>query len=592
MALSMAISAMPTASAGFRGVFSSYTWVCIVPIKKEVPMKKTAILQAFILLFAVSGGAHGIGEKILSIGGAEGWKKAEFRAGITEAAGVRTHPALILSSAHFAGAGVSSAALDLAVSFDEKTPEAFRDGAGNYRLTAAGGLEAVERRFARIGAGAALFPGEQASPVPAGAVSRGAAGPLVIEPWSRNALFAPDNRIGDFTLEFWLYPLNMENGERILSWVSARPARGGRDYVFQRIQCAAVKNRLQWTFTDFFAAPDGNSYLSIRIDGKSPVVPKTWSHHLIRFDSDTGMLEYLLNGSTELIVYASSSGREGGDVYTPIVGAGGAFVLGQFMGIMDEFRIHRGWVESPPVHKYPLGGGRMETGLIDLGEGNSGLVRVDVSGGRTSLAGGRIGGDFRENGSFRFSDDSEMRFFIRAVENPYSRDAADWRAFTPGSDFAGAVRGRYVQVAVDFYPSADGEASPYLEALRISYIPDEPPLPPASLSAVALDGGVRLSWKTSPDTDTAGYLVYYGASGDDYFGEDALQGASPIDAGKRNSIVIEGLKNGTLYYFRVAAYDWRSAAGGVYRDGAYHAGEFSREIRARPLQGLASQAMR
>jgi hypothetical protein len=586
-------------------------------------MKKEPVFMAILYLFFVfSGSLYGIGEKTIALGGAAAWGWAEFRTGITEVISVRPHPVLVLSSAANppAASGAlssgavsinpvsissSSPALDLSLSFDERNPSLFRDAAGHYRIIVSPALESVDRRFSRAGFGAALFPGVSgigvsnngaANGTASGAAANGtaagaAAGPLIIEPQSRNALFAPNSRIRDFSLEFWLYPLNMENGEQILTWISSRPVQLGQSrsgYVFQRIQCVAAKNRLQWSFADFFASPDGNSSLSVIITGASPVVPKNWSHHLIRFDSGTGLLEYLVNGKTEAIEYVNSTGHEGGEVYTPIAGEGGSFALGgQFMGILDEFKIHGAWIDNPSVQKYPLRGGRMETGVIDLGEGNSGVIRVDAAGGRTAIRGTKISSEFRENGRFRFADDSELQFFIRAADNRYRWNESDWRNFTPGEALSANVRGRYVQIAVDFYPSSDGETSPYLENLRITYIPDEPPLPPASLTAVALDGGVRLRWKNSPDTETAGYLVYYGTARDDYFSEDAAQGVSPIDAGKQNAITIDGLKNGTLYYFRVAAYDRRPAAGDTF-----HAGEFSREVSARPLRGLITGTAR
>ena len=558
-------------------------------------MKKKSIFTLIVyLLFSLSGSVFGFGEKTITLGGEAAWDFAEYRAGITRISSVRRYPVLVLSSAANGVAGHSLNPVnftgetpDLSLSFDEKTPDSFRDSTDRYRITVSPALEAVDRRFSRAGSGAALFSGPS--------LPGGAGGPLVIEPQSRNALFAPGSRIRDFTLEFWLYPLNMENGEQILSWISSRQVPAGQNpagsvgqtrHVFQRIQCMAVKNRLQWSFADFFASPDGAAQLNITIAGTSPVVPKSWSHHLIRFDSVTGMLEYLVNGKTEAIEYASSSGHEGGEVYTPIAGDGGSFTLGRFMGIMDEFKIHSAWVANPTVQKYPLRGGRMETRAIDLGEGNSGVLKVEAAGGRTSIRGAKINSEFRENGRFRFADDSELQFFIRTAENPYNWDEAGWRNFTPGDDLAG-IRGRYVQIAVDFYPSADSETSPYLETLRITYLPDEPPLPPASLVAAAVDGGVRLRWKNSPDTDTAGYLVYYGAGRDDYFGDGAIQGVSPIDAGKQNTVLVDGLTNGTLYYFRVAAY-YRRNTGGA----SFHAGEFSREVSARPLKGLEAQSLR
>ncbi|MDR1575672.1 MAG: hypothetical protein LBS37_06670 [Treponema sp.] len=558
-------------------------------------MKKESIFTLVYLLLLLSGSVYGIGEKTITLGGDASWDWAEYRAGITAVNSVRRYPVLVLSSAAansaaggppLSPASFTDSTLDLSLSFDEKTPAAFRDSAGRYRLTVSPALEAVDRRFARAGSGAALFSGILAA--------GGTDGPLVVEPRS-HALFAPGSRMRDFTLEFWLYPLNMENGERVLSWISSRqvpaaqnPAGGAGQtrHVFQRIQCVAVKNRLLWSFADFFASPDGADHLDITVAGTSPVVPKSWSHHLIRFDSVTGMLEYLVNGKTEAIEYASSTGREGGEVYTPIAGNDGSFTLGRFMGIMDEFKIHSAWIANPAVQKYPLRGGRVETRAIDLGEGNSGVLKVEAAGGRTAINGAKINSEFRENGRFRFADDSEMQFFIRTMENPYKRDGAEWRNFTPGEELTG-IRGRYVQIAADFYPSADNETSPFLETLRITYLPDEPPLPPASLVAAAVDGGVRLSWKNSPDTDTAGYLVYYGAARDDYFGAEAVQGASPVDAGKQNTILIDGLVNGTLYYFRLAAYDRRNTGGA-----SFHAGEFSREVSARPLKGLEARSLR
>jgi hypothetical protein len=315
------------------------------------------------------------------------------------------------------------------------------------------------------------------------------------------------------------------------------------------------------------------------------VVPKTWSHHLIRFDSSTGMVEYLVNGKAESIVYANTTRREGGEVFIPLTGKNGSFIIGGgFSGMIDEFMVHGALAPAPELQKYPVYGGRIQTGAIDLGEGNNDVIKLEVSGGKTAILYDRISNEFKQSGRFRFADDSEMHFFIRASDNPYRWDAS-WHPVMPGTDIAGNVLGRYVQLAVDFYPSADGETSPYLEELRITYFPDEPPLPPAQLTAVALDGAVRLQWKSSPDKNAQGYLIYYGDSSNDYFGEGAALGVSPIDAGKSNSITIDGLKNGVLYFFRVAAYSRQDPADTSHSLPSWYAGEFSREVRARPLRG-------
>jgi len=546
-------------------------------------MKKGSIFIFTVYTFLfVSGSVHGVGEKTLSLGGEQTWKVAGYRAGITEVKSVRPYPVLVLSSAGPAAAGYSSAvglsgkyypitepSHDMSVSFDEKNASSFNDSMGRYSVTASSGVEAVDRRFARAGTGAALFGTDN--------ISR--TDPITVKPQTPDALFASGSRIKDFTVEFWLYPLNLENGEHILSWAASGLVNG--KYAVQRILCTSSKNRLQWSFENFFSSPNNSSYKDIEFTGDSYVVPKKWSHHLIRFDAVTGMIEYFVDGKSETIVYATSTGHESSEVFTPVVGNGGAFILGgRFKGMMDEFRIHGVCAGRSSVQKYAPAGGRAETTYIDLGCVNSAVLRVDVSGGRTSINGTRISNEFRENGRFRFSDDSEMSFFIRSNENPWRLKEQKWTSFIPGTNLKETIKGRYVQIAVDFYPSSDGESTPYLDEVRIVYLPNEPPLPPSNFTAVAADGGVTLRWKHSPDASTAGYLVYYSPVRGELFGNDSALGASPIDAGRVTSLTVNGLKNGTLYYFRVASYEKTEELG------EYNIGEFSREVTARPLATL------
>jgi hypothetical protein len=383
----------------------------------------------------------------------------------------------------------------------------------------------------------------------------------------------------------------MENGEQILFWSSTRLTAGG-SHVIQRIQVSVSRNRLDWIFQDFFTDSWDRNRLSFSFKGITPLTPRTWSHHLIRFDSNTGFLEYLVDGQTESIVYATSSGREGGEVFTPATGRGSRLILGnRFAGMMDEFRLYASFAGVPPLQKYPRGGGRLETRFLDPGNGNNEIIRIEARGGRVSYPGGKTAngrervitaasaGDRAFNfpgGTFSFPDDSVIRFFIRTSETPFPLNPGDiaWVPFEPGKELKN-IRGRYIQLAAEFYPSGDGETTPYLEDLRIIYVPDNPPRPPSIITAIPEDRAVELSWNNSADRDTEGYLVYYGTSRGDFFGEDAILGVSPVNVGKRNSVRIEGLSNGVLYYFAVSAYDKMNP---VYM------GEFSREVSARPLR--------
>jgi hypothetical protein len=545
-------------------------------------------------------------EKTLVLGAASGWTAAEKRVQVAEISSLRPHPVLALSSAWTgdAQAGASGAgmpgnvvseeetiallaayrnfpaeksALDLALNFDAPNPGAFGDSTGRYRVTISGELQSAGRRWAKYGEGAALFTG-----------GRGL--PLTVSPWTRDALFAPGRSLRDFSIEFWLYPNTLENGEQILAWTAAGS---------QRIYCESVRNRLRWTFQDFFVPPAGTlaanpraQRLTLSLETRSALVPRTWSHHLIRYNADTGLLEYLLNGRIEQLAHTTSSGFEGGDVYTPLVDKDGSFILGgRYSGIMDEFRVYnrvltvpgrtgldkpgRTALELPELAKFPRGGGRIETRTLDLGERGSRILRLEASGGRYSQKKNTYAGI----NNFRFPDNSALQFFIRAAEEPYHFASIPWTPIAPGAELPPSFQGRYVQVAAAFYPSADCETSPYLEEIRVVYDSNEPPYPPSLVIARALDGAVELSWRESPDADTRGYLIYYGTSSGVYYGQGAVQGESPLNGGNRTSLRIDGLKNGTLYFFSVAAYD-----GSGYTVQDLHPGKFSREVTARPLR--------
>ncbi|MDR1635748.1 MAG: fibronectin type III domain-containing protein [Treponema sp.] len=553
--------------------------------------KKRILTTLFYLFLTVSGSLSALDRKTVSIGGSAAWGEAQYR-GLTETGNIRPWPVLTLAS------GDAPASLDLALSFDEGKPELFIDRTGHYRVKSSGGsaISTAGPPWARVGKEAVLFSastaglraGQRALPAPAG--------PLTIEPYREDALFAPSRNMGDFALEFWVYPLNMENGEQLLSWSAISAPRGftppagaespaSPGLISQRIQCAAAKNRFRWTFEDFFFSPGAGESLDLTLSGQSPLVPKTWSHHLIRFNADTGLLEYLVNGNSEDIVYASSSGREGGQVYSPLAGEGGSFTLGRrFSGMMDEFRIHKTFNVEPELRRYPASGGWVESRAIDLGENSSRILSLEASGGTIGLKDGKVRNEYGEKGDFRFADNSAIQFFLRAADNPYHWTDEDWQTVVPGADLQDTLKGRYAQVAAILYPSGDGEASPYLEEIRLLYQPNQPPRPPSQVMAVSSNGTVTLSWKSSPDQDTAGYLVYYGTVRGEYFGDGATLGASPLDAGKHNSIRIEGLRNGTVYYFAVAAYSLNSPPGASPREPERHVGEFSRELSVRPLR--------
>jgi hypothetical protein len=512
-----------------------------------------------------------VGEKTKTSGGASGWSALSMLQNVTELNGIRPSPVLLISSA----AQANRDDIDMYLSFNSRSAR-IEDDAGRYFVKTNYGVEIADARWSRRGTGSALFSGVR--PVSYQSKMKKQA-PLVITPASSEALFAPSQNIGDFSIEFFVYPNNLSSGEEILSWQATVKGGSGdqTNGVYQSITCAAARSRLYWTFENFFRSADGKRTKNISFSSTEPLSPKTWSHHLVRFDSDSGLLEYLVNGVPQSVVYTSESGRQGGEIYTPVSGERGALFLGSdFTGLLDEFKITHSFVEFPGGSRYPAAGGHVETRPIDLGEVNSEVKKIDIKGGRVQFSALTMQNEYAKDGDIRFSDQTQAHFFIRAANSPYDIDRANWQPLKSGAEIH-SIRGRYVQLAADLYPSANLDASPYIEEITVTYVPHNAPLPPENITAIAEDGGVTLSWKERRFDSAKGYLVYYGTKKGEYFGIGAIQGESPIDVGRVSSVHLDSLSNGVLYYFAVAAYD---------DGGATHVGMFGREVTARPLRVL------
>jgi len=532
-------------------------------------MKKiNGFILALLYFFFLNSGLYALQEQTLNIGANAGWNLIRSRNGIAEIQSIRPHSVLALSSVQRRETDTS---LDMYLSFDEENSNLFADKSNNYDITVSSGISKGDHRLSRIGSGAAWFSGRLIYSI--GTEDPSLMEPLRVVPKSRNALFSAGKIIQDFSIEFWLFPTNMENGEHILSW-TATGQNSRNEFFLQRIQLVASRNRLNWSFVNFFAISQDVRLENVNLNGFTTLLPKTWSHHLIRFDAGTGLLEYLVNGKPEDMIHVTQNARERGQVFYPFIGQGGRFILGgRFMGLLDEFKVYSRRLSDSQIYKYSPQGGRIESETIDLKNRNTTIVKIDAAGGRIFTAGGMIRNEYTESGNFQFADHSTIQFFIRASESPYSW--GEWRSFTPGVELPPDIRGRYIQIAAMFYPSGDGETTPYLDNIRIMYRPDFPPRPPVYFVASARDGAVELNWRVSPDINVGGYLVYYGTSPGVYFGEGSYLGDSPIDVGMNTSVRINGLRNGTLYYFAIAAYD---------RQDSNYIGVFSREVTARPLR--------
>ncbi|WP_052297629.1 hypothetical protein [Treponema azotonutricium] len=204
-------------------------------------MKRT-LFSIIIACVMAGSGLFAVGEKTFTIGAGFGWEAMERRAGVAEIALARPNTVLALSS--LGDGGMAEPGADLYLSFDEGSAERFADSGGHWQVAVTPALGTAGQPWARAGNGAAQFTGQKGGRDE---------GPLVLRP-GRGAVFAPGARVGDFSIEFWLLPLNLENGEQVLSWSSSRSdGRGG--YIVQRIQCIAYEKQAAMDFFGLFFRP-------------------------------------------------------------------------------------------------------------------------------------------------------------------------------------------------------------------------------------------------------------------------------------------------------------------------------------------------
>jgi hypothetical protein len=361
--------------------------------------------------------------------------------------------------------------------------------------------------------------------------------------------------MGDFSMEFWLNPARADSGEIVMLWKATR--RMGRSSLAQQLTALVLRNRMTFGFVNFFSDAAGREH-SVSLQGTSVLVPGRWSHHLIRHDATTGLLEYLMDGKPEAVVYVTSTGRQGGALLAATSGGTGRLELASnYTGLLDEFAFRSHFVENPILAKHAPGGGVAVSPVYDLGATNARLLSISAA--------TRTPGDSAVHWTYRIADSAVS----------WTDQLPEWRPFIPGRLLGTEAFGRYVQVRMNLYPDGKGEQSPVVSSFSFNYEPDLPPAPSARISVTPGDGSISVSWTPAAESDVRGYMVYYGYAPGDYFGNEAAQGPSPVvvQGAESSSALLSGLINGRLYYVAVAGFDAAVPP---------HVSDFSREVTARP----------
>lgn len=415
---------------------------------------------------------------------------------------------------------------DLLLHFNEKP---LMDDAGLYTPVQEDVL--LSERFHVLGAASAVFSSARSG--------------VAMQP-SPRSLFTPGEFWQDFSIEFWLYPALLDDGETLFFWSGSRWQEDRA--VPQRIAVRVKERTLVWIFDNFFASlAEKTNRFELR--GITPLIPRTWHHHLIRYDSKYGLFEYLLDGVPEAVIYTTANGHVDGSLYSPQVGdadSGPVRIGADFTGFIDELRITRRFEENPVLNRYRNVSGHAVSRIFDLGYTGTALKRIEAVSKKPA--------------------DTEIYFYYRIADQLETSEqlATAWRQFVPGLSFDN-IRGRFLQIMFELLPDGATEKSPELSEIRIVYEQDLPPPPPPELYVEPGDRMVTLYWQKVSADDVRGYLIYYGNRPGSYH--------TTIDVGDVAGYEVTGLENGRLYYFSLVAYDSTEPP---------HRSLFSTEISTRP----------
>lgn len=508
------------------------------PILSALPYIAFVILFIIFTNVAFSLGRPSDGlERTYSVGGSSGWEDISVKNGVVMAPGRYGMPSIILDTS---GKKMNNDT-DMLLSFENGD---FKDARGNYTVSEN-----------------TLYPTNDAAMGQYAAFSRGTDGGLIMA-GKAGTLFSSEGHTGSFTIDFWIKPSTVENGEILLNWRSSKTV--GQKITYQHISFIFNNDRLMCIFSNIFDGydiDDGDLF----IKGDERLIPNKWSHHTISYNQDDGLLMYKVDNTTQDVRYITTNGRESGSIYSAILGTKASVAIcPKFTGLIDDFCIQtskQGNPVDPTMYDeesftqshYVTSGGRFETTPILLNAGTT-LNRL--------------------NAEVSSPAETEVHFFVRSGDNHYrwTSDYPEWHRVDAGQDLRG-ISGMYFQVACDLYSDGSGKLTPSVSRLDLIYTPLQNPRPPYDVQIARGNNSVTLKWTKSVDKDVAGYYIYYGTKSGEYLGNRALEGLSPINAGDTLSYTLSGLQNGTIYYFAIAS---------ISSVNHKITGELSKEVYARP----------
>ena len=343
---------------------------------------------------------------------------------------------------------------------------------------------------------------------------------------NRGYVYSRENSINSFTIEFYLNPYQIRMNSKVLSKISIYNNGDASEY--SGIRASIIDGKLIWQFDNLFMY--NGEYSNIILSSGESLKPNEWRHHSVSFDAKTGKLAKYIDGLEEEILYLTSTGDINGSpymlninniIYDPLY-------LGQgFIGGIDAFSFTPIFKKNFNLYKY-LKNGEIISEVIDFTNNN---IFIDSINYKANIS----------NGTY-------MDIYYRISDNYFlpEDNFIEWKPLN-GNNIINE-RGRYIQVRAQFESDTERTLSPILNNMEIVYHNGKAPQKPINLTATAVNNSAVLRWEGTHENIT-GYKIYYGTKSGIYNNADNI----PIIVGNQTEYVINGLRNGEIYYFTITA---------------------------------------
>ena len=343
---------------------------------------------------------------------------------------------------------------------------------------------------------------------------------------NRGYSYSRENSINSFTIEFYLNPYQIRMNSKVLSKISIYNNGDASEY--SGVRASIIDGKLIWQFDNLFMY--NGEYSNIILSSGESLKPNEWRHHSVSFDAKTGKLAKYIDGREEEVLYLTSTGDINGSpymlninniIYDPLY-------LGQgFIGGIDAFSFTPIFKKNFNLYKY-LKNGEIISEVIDFTNNN---IFIDSINYKANIS----------NGTY-------MDIYYRISDNYFlpEDNFIEWKPLN-GNNIINE-RGRYIQVRAEFESDTERTLSPILNNMEIVYHNGKAPQKPINLTATAVNNSAVLRWEGSHENIT-GYKIYYGTKSGIYNNADNI----PIIVGNQTEYVINGLRNGEIYYFTITA---------------------------------------